>query len=715
MAKESTAANPTRCSLIVRAQGSEADTRVALGELVGQYEKFVVCAVCQAPLVETAWGQLCGACALLAGMSQERDLIGDYERFQLLGEGAMGQVFLAKHVDSDDVVALKLARAELLEQPGGHALFRQQAKLESALRHRNIMHVQGTGTHQGQPFVVMPLMEGGTLAEPANAARYAEPSARLALVLTLARAIQFAHERGVLHCDLKPENILFDATWEPRVSDFGLARSLGTPSFADLVAVQGGTPGWMSPEQARGEALTTASDVFALGLLLHWLGAGTLPLAAEPGAPPLRRWSPELAWGLTAVAKRALQETPELRYESAAALVEDLECLQSGRPIRGQPIPPWGRSWLWAERHPGARNAIFLLLPVFALITLLMAASQRAELRRSVLDVNAYAASGQAAAVLYQLRDYAEAIERAAEDPAVQALTHGPRRAPKPRPGEGQGQDPCRTQSSLEQPTALEPYAPGFATITVLDAEGCARARISEEPAQPNYSRVTYNWRDYFASASPDAEHPERLPSVRKAYRSSVSQLIKFAVSSPLFDDGKWIGVVTGSLVATSTLQLPRMKRRESSERMTVLIGPFEGENTGPHPLRAGPPEFTLLVHAHLRRGGKVTLDESTAAELERAFQSSSARARQFELGTALPLQSADYVDPLLGGRWLAAFAPVGATGYVVLVQTRDSVAIRPSNGLNWIGRALAFGCGLLLTLWGSFYLWRRRRMTARD
>lgn len=678
------------------------------------------CTVCQAELVETAWGPLCAACALLAGISEARDLVGDYERFQLLGEGAMARVFLAKHVDSDEVVALKLAKVELLQQPGGQALFRQQAKIESALRHPNILPVQGSGYHHGQPFMVLPLMEGGTLAEPENAARYREPAARLTLVLTIARAIQFAHERGVLHCDLKPENILFDGAWEPRVSDFGLARSLGTPSFADFLVVQGGTRGWMSPEQVRGESLTTASDVYALGLLLHWLANCQVPSENDPDPaarsalhPPLRCWSPELAWGLLAVAHRALQQEPEQRYESAAALVEDLERLQSERPLRGQRIPMGGRCWHWAQRHPGARNAIFLLLPGFALLTLLMAAAQRRELRRSVLDVNAYAASGQAAAVLYQLRDYAEAIERAALDPDVQALTHGPLRALTPRPTEGVGQDPCRMQSALERPTALEPYAPRFSTIMVLDAEGCPRARIAEEPVQPNFVHSTLDWRDYFANAPRDAERPEPITSVRKAYRSSVSQLIKFAVSRSLFAEGKWIGVVTGSMVATSTLDLPRMKRSETNERMTVLIGPFEGENTGPHAPHPGPPEFTLLAHVQLRRGSKVTIDEVTAAELERTFHSPNASARQFELGTALPLQRADYVDPLLGGPWLAAFAPVGATGYVVLVQTRDSVAIRPSNGLARIGLALACGSGLLLTLWGVFYLWRWR-MAAR-
>jgi hypothetical protein len=243
-----------------------------------------------------------------------------------------------------------------------------------------------------------------------------------------------------------------------------------------------------------------------------------------------------------------------------------------------------------------------------------------------------------------------------------------------------------------------------------LDADGCARARISEEPTPPDYGRSSYNWHDYFAGASPDAVRPERQPSVRKAYRSSVSQLIKFAVSSPLFAGDRWLGVLTGTMVATSTLELPRMKRRESSERMTVLIGPFEGERRGANPHPSGPPEFTLLAHAQLPRGGKVTLDDDTAVELARAFRTPDSRARQFELGTALPLQRADYEDPLLGGRWLAAFAPVGATGYVVLVQTRDAVAIRPSEGSSRIGWALAVSSGLLLTVWSAFYLWRRRR-----
>ncbi len=678
------------------------------------------CGVCQAALVATAWGKLCAACALSTGVSDERTLVGDYERFHLLGEGSMGAVYLAKHVGSDDMVALKLAKPELLEQPGGCELFKRQAKIESALQHPYILHVQGMGTHEGRPFLVMPLMEGGTLAEPENIARFAAPQARLELMLTLARAVQFAHAHGVLHCDLKPENILFDAAGGPKVSDFGIARRLGEAGVSAADGVQGGTRGWMSPEQVRGEALTTASDVVALGALLHWLNEGQPPFGEgddfdervlNEAGPALRSWTPELSWGLEAIAQRATRKAAEQRYGSAAALVEDLERLQGGRPLRGVSTPIWGRAWYWAQRHTGARGALFVLLPAFAALTSYMAATQRAELRQAVLDMNAYAASGQAAAVLYQLKEYAETLERAAADPAVQALTHGPRRVGVAG-SEGTAANPCRLQTALEDATAMSGYASKFSTLFVLDADGCSRARISEEPIYEDYVRTSYDWHDYFSGAQADAARPERATHVRAAYRSSISQLIKFAVSAPLFEDGKWVGVITGSNIAAATLELPRTKRSDTSDQLTVLIGPFEGERTGRQ--RSGQQTgFTFLAHPGLARGQKVMLEPELSRQLSRAFQS-TAKAHQFELVTAPAIQRADYAEPLLGAHWLAAFAPVGATGYVVVVQTRDAVAVRPSNSLARIAVTLVGGTTGLLLLYGYFWLWRRNRERTR-
>lgn len=670
------------------------------------------CAACGARDAPVPLGGLCGACLMDTALASPR-VVGDYECHQALGEGAMGTVFLARHVSAGGLVALKLAKLELMETPGGPELFRRQAKTESALQHPNIVHVQGAGTHEGRPFIVMPLMEGGTLAEAANIARHASPAARLQLVLTIARAVQYAHERGVLHCDLKHENILFDEDGEPHVSDFGLARAIDTGRVRVDGATHGGTRGWMSPEQVRLEELTTASDVFALGVLLHWLTTGALPFGegedfetrvlAEPAPALPRWWTPGLDWGMRAIAHKALQKEPDQRYASAAGFANDLKRLQEQQAIRGASVPFWGWAWYWALRHVAARYAILLLLPCFALAAQLVARSQKAELRLAALDMNAYAASGQAAAVLYQLRDYAELIERAAVDPAVRALVRGPRRVPGPTVPGG-NINPCQVQTALEDPSPLAHHSQSFSTMVVLDADGCARARVSAEPAPPGYIRNRFDSRDYFAAAHEDAAQRTRRTHVRKAYRSSVSQLIKFAVSTPLFEDQKWIGVVSGSITAASTLELPRMRRSETNDRMTVLLGPFEGERASDDR-----PMFTFLVHPKLALGAKVELEEGLAAELARAFHRASASAPQFQLGTTLPLQRSGYVDPLLGDRWLAAFAPVGGTGYVVLVQTRESVAMKPSAGLTRLAIGLGTVWLALLAAWGCFWFWRGR------
>jgi len=163
--------------------------------------------------------------------------------------------------------------------------------------------------------------------------------------------------------------------------------------------------------------------------------------------------------------------------------------------------------------------------------------------------------------------------------------------------------------------------------------------------------------------------------------------------------------VVTGSITVTSALELPRTRRITSSEQMTALIGPFEGGD--PPSADRNLPQFTFLAHPKLKRGEKVSLEPALATQLDRAFPASS---QQFELATAPPHQRADYVDPLLGGRWLAAFAPVGATGYVVLVQTRDTVATRPIKVLWQLAVGLAVAWGASLLAWAVFSIWRVRR-----
>jgi len=420
-------------------------------------------------------------------------VLGDYELVaseKPPAQGGTGRVYEARHRVSGESVALKLAKTS-----SAHELFVRQARFESALTHPNIVRARLGPSHVGRPTLVMPFMKGGRLSD--HPARRGPLERRLDLALKIARAVQSAHELGVLHCDIKSDNILLDADGEPHLCDFGLARAV-VPD--DEGVVVGGTRGWMSPEQVRErrkldptdrQPLRTATDIFSLGVLLHWLVTGKLPFGAgddferrvlDERAPALPRYTPDLGWGMLAIGRRALEHDPDARYLSAAALANDLERLRRHESLVGVRLPVVGRAFRWATRHPGARSMVLALLPCFAAAAFFVVERQRTDLKQAILSMNAYAASGQAAAVLFQLREYAEEVARAARLPAVQALVLPPRPLARDASGaELPGQNPCTDQTALADPSPLRPFSEHFSTLFVLDSSGCARARPVED------------------------------------------------------------------------------------------------------------------------------------------------------------------------------------------------------------------------------------------
>ncbi len=671
-------------------------------------------------------GPCWGCLRRMADDGAGRTELGDYtllEPGRPLGEGSSGIVHLAEHAISGELVALKVAK------PGtAPELFLRQAKIEGGLRHPHIVSARLGPSHEGRPSLVMPFIDGGKLTK--HAVRRGPLEKRLELVVKMARAVHAAHEVGVVHCDLKADNVLLDSRGEPHLCDFGVACGV-LPAEEGIPL--GGTAGWMSPEQVRiwknrdteqKERLTTASDVFTLGVLVHWLVTGKLPFGSgeefyrrvnEEKPPALPRYRPDLGWGMLAVANRALKHDPAARYSSAAALADDLENLRQYRPTTFS-VPFAGRAFRWAKRHPGARNAILLLLPCFAIALSLVADRQSKNLREAVLAMNGYAASGQAAAVLYRLRDISEVIARAAESPALRAIAIPPRPIARDASGrELPGDNPCRAQTGLADSAPLRPFAGGFSTMMVLDSSGCVRARVSEEPPPLDFVRRRLDWRDYFAGAKTDSELHERTIGIRKAYRSSVSGLVKFAVSAPLLaaEPGAkapvFAGVVSGSLTVASALVLPDKRKESERNQVTVVLGPFEGDAPAAGGTREG--EYTFLSHPKLKRGAKVILSSSLARELAAKFPP-SAKA-QFELPRGATLMREGYEDPLSGGRWLAAFAPVGGTGYVVLVQTSEDFANRPNRLLAGFAFTLGAISILLLGAWGGLLLWSQRASRA--
>jgi Flp pilus assembly protein TadD len=290
--------------------------------------------------------------------------LGEYELLEEIARGGMGVVFRARHRQLGRVVALKMILTGRLASAAEVQRFLVEAEAAAQLDHPGIVPIYEIGEHEGQHFFAMKLVEGGSLAQRLASLRN-DPRAGVALVARVARAVQHAHERGILHRDLKPSNILLDADGTPLVTDFGLAKHLtgggGQPagSLTQSGAILG-TPSYMAPEQAAGaRQVTTAADVYALGAILYEVLTGRPPhvgpsplevlvrvLDQDP-APP-RELNPRVDRDLEAICLKCLARRPGERYASAAALAADLEHWLQGEPLslRSAALATQVRSWL---------------------------------------------------------------------------------------------------------------------------------------------------------------------------------------------------------------------------------------------------------------------------------------------------------------------------------------------------------------------------------
>jgi eukaryotic-like serine/threonine-protein kinase len=277
--------------------------------------------------------------------------VGPYALLTRLGEGGMGSVWLAERVDHEfeHRVAIKLVRGG----PGAESLaerFRAERQILARLVHPNIARLlDGGTTDDGAPYLVMEHVEGRplTLHCRGHGLTLAQ---RVELFRTVCLAVEHAHRNLVLHQDLKPSNILVDSSGVPKLLDFGIASLLGAApgpgadARASPPALRRLTPDYASPEQERGESLTTASDVYSLGVLLHELVLDERPSGREPLGPSL---DPDLR-GILA---RALAAEPTDRYGSAEQLALDLRRFLEGRPVEARPATFGYRATKFVGRH----------------------------------------------------------------------------------------------------------------------------------------------------------------------------------------------------------------------------------------------------------------------------------------------------------------------------------------------------------------------------
>jgi WD40 repeat protein/predicted Ser/Thr protein kinase len=303
--------------------------------------------------------------------------IPGYEIVRELGKGGMGVVYLARQLQADRLVALKMIRDSAFAGPDDRARFRIEIQAAAGLSHPNIVRVYEVGETEGRPYFAQEYLEGDSLDRRLAATPQA-PRASAQIVETLARAMQSAHEHHVIHRDLKPANVLFTADGAPKITDFGLAKRLDVPAALTPTAAVLGTPSYMAPEQARGHSrdVGPAADIYALGAVLYELLTGrppflaatlldTLLLVIDAEPVPPGRLQPKVPRDLETICLKCLEKEPARRYGSAGALADDLNRFFRGEPVSVRPIGAVGRTVRWCRRKPvlaALWSALFLAL-----------------------------------------------------------------------------------------------------------------------------------------------------------------------------------------------------------------------------------------------------------------------------------------------------------------------------------------------------------------
>jgi serine/threonine-protein kinase len=367
---------------------------------------------------------------------------GRYERIEELPPGGMGIVYKAWDPVLKIDVALKTLKAAIATADVDLGeRFAREARALARLDHPHIVRIYEVGQFDGRAYFAMGYMPGGSLDKQAE--RYASPPQAAALVSKIARAIQYVHDNGILHRDLKPANILLDEHGEPRVTDFGLAKFRDEATELTHDGAILGTPSYMAPEQARGQAdqIGPATDVWALGVILYELLTGRRPFQAssreavaslicttEPAS--LRTVRPGLDRALEIITLKCLEKKPEDRFASAGQLADELDRWLAGESILTPALALRTRLRRFVGRHSTAAAVLFaivaLLLVVLPFVSI-GAPAQRLETERHRIQrggleqVRAELEKGKAAA-LVPLRVSPESYERRVGEPVLYTI-----------------------------------------------------------------------------------------------------------------------------------------------------------------------------------------------------------------------------------------------------------------------------------------------------
>jgi serine/threonine protein kinase len=634
-----------------------------------------------------------------------------YELFELLGEGAYGEVWLARDLRTNKRVAVKLyANRRGLDWT---QLNREVEKLALLDASRNIVHLLDVGWQHDPPYFVMEYLAGGSLDEYVQQHGPLSADDAVRIIRSVCQALVYAHGRGILHCDLKPANVLLDSSLEPKLCDFGQSRLLDEDSSSL------GTMFYMPPEQADLKSVPDARwDVYSLGALLYFMLVGKPPFRSKevvgrlgrtesleqrlemyrnvvtsgPAPREHHRVQGVDRRGLADIVDRCLRVNAEQRYSNAQQVLDALKLHERRR--RNRPLVALG----------GIGPAVILLAMFFFAANAMNSAVRTAEenLTSRALESDVLSVGILARSIDRELQDRLDELVDVADSERLRTAIEAA--------GQGGWSDRSRLLEFLDETRGKvddrrRQYGRELdVSWFFADARGRQRWR---SPHDPGTIDEDYSWRDYFhglnqqfqKGQTPDSVTPLRDRHISIAFVSEATNRTMVALSVPVWNADRT--EVIGVLARTTHLG--------------QLLSQYEFSIAGPESVA----RTIALIDS---RNGRV-LDHSRFASdevLERAVADLSSVQLRIDGQTAKLLAESSngsirldaYRDPLSvidpdasGGEWLAAFAPIGETGWTAVVQERVASVLRPVNQLQarlvryaW----LAFGvCGLVVgSMW---------------